>query len=195
MFTGIIQTIGKIKQITQKNYDKQLTIMAPDLVSKNLQLGESIAVNGVCLTVISFDNNLFSADISKESLNLTSLKNLKVNSEVNLERALTLESHLGGHMVLGHVDGTGKIIKKYLDGQSFRFEFSMPTDLAKYISSRGSICIDGTSLTVNSVSHNSFKVNIVPHTIGNTIIKNYQIGQIVNLEIDIIARYLERLIK
>jgi riboflavin synthase len=195
MFTGIIHTVGKITAIKTTGADKTVTVYAPQITKEKLELGESIAVNGVCLTVVAFDANSFSADVSIETLNYTSLKDIKTNSQVNCERALTLESRLGGHMVSGHVDGTGRLLKKFKRGSSYVFEFSYPVALAKYISCKGSICIDGTSLTVNNILNNRFSVNIIPHTIKNTIIKNYYISTLVNLEIDIIARYLEKLLE
>ena len=193
MFTGIIQAIGTIQAMQQRGGDMRLTINTGKLDMADVALGDSIAVNGVCLTAIKFDATSYVADVSLETLSLTSLGQLQVGSEVNLEKALTMETRLGGHLVSGHVDGQGEIIKRYDDGRSVRFHLKAPDELAKYIATKGSICLDGISLTVNKVTGAVFEINIVPHTIQETIIKHYRIGTQVNLEVDVIARYLERL--
>lgn len=194
MFTGIIETTGTIADVQPKGKDIRLLVNTGELDLSDVNIGDSIAVNGVCLTAVSLNSSSFWADVSKESLMLTSLAHLNTGSEVNLEKALTLNTRLGGHLVSGHVDGLGEIIEQYDEGRSTRFWLKAPDSLAKYISEKGSICIDGTSLTVNEVKGSTFKLNIVPHTIQKTVIKHYHIGSQVNLEVDVIARYLERLL-
>ena len=195
MFTGIIEATGSIADIQPKGADIRLLINTGKLDMSDVNIGDSIAVNGVCLTAISIADAGFLADVSRESLKLTSLAQLSVGSEVNLEKALTLQTRLGGHLVSGHVDGLGEVVEQYNEGRSTRYWIKAPDELAKYISAKGSICIDGTSLTVNEVDGARFKINIVPHTIQETIIKHYRVGTKVNLEVDIIARYLERLLQ
>jgi riboflavin synthase len=159
-----------------------------------VQLGDSIATNGVCLTVIEKTATGYCADVSVESLDLTTIRTWQTDTTVNLERALTPESRLGGHIVSGHVDGIGEVVSRHPDARSERFLMRVPSTMAKYIAHKGSITIDGTSLTVNSVNGCEFDVNIVPHTIDNTVMGRYQPGTKVNLEVDVIARYLERLL-
>ena len=194
MFTGIIQAIGRIHTMEQKGGDVRLTLNTADLVLKDSDLGDSIAVNGVCLTAIGWTEHGFVADVSRETLEKTSLGFLRQGSPVNLEKALTLNTALGGHLVSGHVDGLATLISLRNDGRSIRYEFSVPQQLAHYIAEKGSITIDGTSLTVNHVEGNVFGVNIVPHTRDNTVFQFYEINTQVNIEVDIIARYLERLL-
>ncbi len=194
MFTGIIQAIGKVDKLEQKGGDVRLTLDTGDLELETAELGDSIAVNGVCLTAVEFTDHGFVADVSGETLAKTSLGSLKPGSAVNLEKALTLNTALGGHLVSGHVDGLGTVLSQRNDGRSYRYEFSVPQELAHYIAQKGSITIDGTSLTVNHVEDNRFDVNIVPHTWENTVFKHYEINTQVNIEVDIIARYLERLL-
>jgi len=194
MFTGIIQAIGKIVRCEQRSGDVRLHINTGQLDLEAVQLGDSIAVNGVCLTVVELPADGFMADVSRESLSLTSLGALKPGSQVNLEKALTLSTPLGGHLVSGHVDGMERILERKDDARSVRLRVEAPDELARYIAPKGSICIDGTSLTVNSVDGAIFGVNIVPHTIEKTIISGYQAGTSINLEVDLIARYLERLL-
>ncbi len=194
MFTGIIQAIGTLQSIQPRGGDMRLRIATGKLDMTDVSLGDSIAVNGVCLTAIDFDAQHFAADVSNETLSLTSLGQLSPASEVNLEKALTLQTHLGGHLVSGHVDGLGEVLKLYDDGRSVRFHIKAPNELARYIANKGSICVDGVSLTVNKVTGAVFELNIVPHTIEETIIKHYSTGTQVNLEVDLIARYLERLL-
>lgn len=193
MFTGIIQAVGAIQKMQPQGGDLRLTIQTGKLDMSDVQLGDSIAVNGVCLTAVEFDHHSFAADVSHETINHTSLAQLSTGSEVNLEKALTLQTRLGGHLVSGHVDGLGEVVKRYDDGRSVRFHIRAPDELARYIAAKGSICVDGVSLTVNKVSGPEFQLNIVPHTIQETVIKHYATGTKVNLEVDIIARYLERL--
>lgn len=194
MFTGIIQAIGTLRDMQPKGGDLRLTLATGKLDMSDVALGDSIAVNGVCLTAIAFDESSFSADVSRETLSLTSLGNLARGSKVNLEKALTLQTRLGGHLVSGHVDGLGDVISRHDDARSVRFSIRAPDSLAKYISAKGSICMDGTSLTVNKVDGSTFELNIVPHTLEETIIADYRSGTKVNLEVDVIARYLERLL-
>jgi len=194
MFTGIIQSKGTIEALTPKGGDVELTVATGKLEMANVELGDSIAVNGVCLTAVQLTDNSFVADVSKETLSLTSLGDLNIGSPVNLEKALTLETHLGGHLVSGHVDGLGEVLERRDDGRSEWFKVRTPVSLAKYVAAKGSITIDGTSLTVNRVNGCDFEINIVPHTLQETIIGNYQVGTKVNLEVDQIARYLERLL-
>jgi len=194
MFTGIIQAVGQISGIEQKSGDCRLKIAAGKLDLSAVELGDSIAINGVCLTVIELGSTDFSADVSNETLSLTTIGKLTNGSAVNLEKALTLSTALGGHLVSGHVDGVGKIIKRSTDGRSERFEIEAPKELAKYIAHKGSICVDGISLTVNAVDGARFDLNIVPHTLAETTLGAYAVGQEVNLEVDLIARYLERLV-
>ncbi len=194
MFTGIIQALGSIRETVSVGGDKRITIDCPDLDLKDSSLGDSIAVNGVCLTAVKYTDHGFVADVSVETLDKTSLGSLQEGSPVNLEMALTPQTPLGGHLVSGHVDGLGKMLNSETDGRSWRYQFEVPADLQHYIATKGSVTIDGTSLTVNDVSENRFSVNIVPHTQQKTIFQHYQPGVAVNIEVDIIARYLERLI-
>ncbi len=194
MFTGIIQAIGHIDRMEPRGGDLRLTIDSGSLGLDESGLGDSIAVNGVCLTAVNYDGRRFSADVSRETLDKTSLGGLEPGSPVNLEKALTLATPLGGHLVSGHVDGLATLLEMRNDGRSVRYRFEAPAELARYIAAKGSVTLDGTSLTVNGVEGRRFDVNIVPHTRDNTLFKTYQIGTRVNLEVDIIARYLERLL-
>ncbi len=194
MFTGIIQAIGQIVRCEQRGGDVRLHINTGSLNLDGVQPGDSIAVNGVCLTAVELSGDGFVADVSRESLSLTSLGALRSGSRVNLEKALTLSTPLGGHLVSGHVDGMGRILERKEDARSIRLRVEAPDELARYIAPKGSICIDGTSLTVNSIDGAIFGLNIVPHTLQKTIIGDYQSGTLVNLEVDLIARYLERLL-
>ena len=193
MFTGIILDVGNIAKIESHGNDIRAQIQTQNLSLQGFKPGDSIAVNGVCLTAIELDTNTFSVDISAETLNCTTLGNIAGGSRVNLETALTPSTALGGHLVSGHVDGVGHVEAFHDDGRSTRYEFTSPIALAKYIAAKGSIAIDGVSLTVNTVEQNRFSINIIPHTMEKTIFADYQVGSEVNLEVDIIARYLERL--
>jgi len=195
MFTGIIQAVGTLSDLQPKGGDMALVVNTGKLDLADVQLGDSIAVNGVCLTAVALTDSGFTADVSRETLSLTSLGDLSKGSEVNLEKALTLETRLGGHLVSGHVDGLGEVVARRNDGRSEWFNIKAPKSLAKYIAAKGSITIDGVSLTVNRVDGEHFEINIVPHTIQETIIGHYQSGTKINLEVDVIARYLERLIQ
>ncbi len=194
MFTGIIQAVGQIAAIQPQGADTRLHVRTGKLPMENTALGDSIAVNGVCLTAIELPGGGFWADVSGETLARTTLGGLGVGGSVNLEKALTPTTHLGGHLVSGHVDGVGSVVERRGDGRSERFRVETPKELAKYIAEKGSITVDGISLTVNAVDGNIFDLNIVPHTLQETTMGEYVVGTRVNLEVDIIARYLERLL-
>lgn len=195
MFTGIIQATGTIADLQEKGGDIAMAVNTGKLELSDVELGDSIAVNGVCLTVVEMTESSFTADVSRETLSLTSLAEISTGSKVNLEKALTLQTRLGGHLVSGHVDGLGEVLARKNDGRSEHFTIKVPDDLAKYIAAKGSITIDGVSLTVNRVDGSNFEINIVPHTLQETIIEQYQPGTKINLEVDVVARYLERLIQ
>ena len=194
MFTGIIESIGKIAKMEKRGGDVRLHIATGKLDLSDVALGDSIAVNGVCLTAVVLPGDGFVADVSNETLSLTSLGQLSTGSSVNLEKALTMSTRLGGHLVSGHVDGLGEVVAKSEDARSIRFTVKAPDELAKYIAHKGSITVDGTSLTVNAVNGAEFELNIVPHTAQETIMSEYEVGRKVNLEVDLVARYLERLL-
>ena len=194
MFTGIIESIGRIAKMEMRGGDVRLHIATGKLDLSDVALGDSIAVNGVCLTAVVLPGDGFVADVSNETLSLTSLGQLSTGSPVNLEKALTMSTRLGGHLVSGHVDGLGEVIAKSEDARSIRFTVKAPDELAKYIAHKGSITVDGTSLTVNAVKGAAFELNIVPHTAQETIMSEYEVGRKVNLEVDLVARYLERLL-
>ena len=194
MFTGIIQAIGNIASIEPKGADLRIRISTGKLDLTDVQLGDSIAVNGVCLTAVALPGDGFWADVSHETLSATTLKSLHVGTSVNLEKALTPTTRLGGHLVSGHVDGIGEVMARESVGRSLQFTIKAPDHLAKYIAQKGSICVDGISLTVNAVSGVAFTLTIVPHTLQETTLAATQVATHVNLEVDIIARYLERLL-
>jgi len=194
MFTGIIQTVGRIARIERRGGDVRLTVDTATLDMSDVALGDSIAVGGVCLTAVELGAQSFAADVSNETLSLTSFGQLGPGSRVNLEKALRLADRLGGHMVSGHVDGLGKVVSVTNDGRSQRWTFEVPPALTRYIAAKGSICIDGTSLTVNEVSGNRFGVNLIPHTVEHTTFADRKAGDQVNLEVDVVARYVERLL-
>ena len=194
MFTGIVESMGRVSSVQALGGDMRLRIHAPSLDWSDVRLGDSIATNGVCLTVVALTENNFDADVSVETLQLTTVKDWASGQIVNLEKALTPSARLGGHLVSGHVDGVGEIVARKSDARSERFRIRAPADLAKYIAHKGSITVDGTSLTVNAVNGTVFELNIVPHTLQQTIFADYQVGTRVNLEVDVIARYLERLL-
>jgi len=194
MFTGIIQAIGKIVNIQKNSTDCQFQIEIGSLNRQKLAIGDSVSVNGVCLTAVKFLDNSFYADVSNETLEKTTFKYLQLNQIVNLEPALTLSTPLGGHMVSGHVDGVGTVVDVKNDGISVRYKINVPTEINHYIAKKGSICIDGISLTVNEIQESLVFVNIVPHTLQATNMKNLKIGDRVNVEVDLIARYIERLL-
>jgi riboflavin synthase len=194
MFTGIIQAVGRIERMEPTASDRRLAVRAPGLGLEQAQPGDSIAVNGCCLTAVRLEGDLFEADVSRETLERTTLGGLAVGDRVNLEKALTLATPLGGHLVSGHVDGIGTVVWRRPDGRSERWRFRVPAALSRYIAEKGSICVDGISLTVNGVEANEFEVNIVPHTAEVTTLAALGAGASVNLEVDLIARYLERLL-
>jgi len=194
MFTGIIQAVGSIASLQQRGGDMRLCIDTGKLAMADVALGDSIAVSGVCLTVIEKSASSFCADVSGETLRRTMIGSLVVKDAVNLEKALTLETRLGGHLVSGHVDGLGTVKVRNEDSRSVQFSIEAPAELARYIAVKGSICVDGVSLTVNAVDGAVFELNIVPHTLAETTMQAYQAGRQVNLEVDLVARYLERLL-
>ncbi|MCP4334237.1 MAG: riboflavin synthase [Gammaproteobacteria bacterium] len=195
MFTGIIQALGKIERSEPSDGDIRLTIACADLDMAQVQIGDSIAVNGTCLTAVELHGQSFVADVSVETMEKTSLGQLAVGSPVNLESALTLNTALGGHLVSGHVDGLATLLEMKAEARSIRYRFEADPAIQHYIAVKGSVTVDGTSLTVNSVEANRFDVNIVPHTQQKTVFQHYQAGSRVNIEVDIIARYLERLLQ
>lgn len=194
MFTGIIQSMGQVAALEPKGDDLRVRIQTGKLELANVELGDSIAVNGVCLTVVELPGDGFWADVSGETIKRTGFASIKVGTKVNLEKALTPTTHLGGHLVSGHVDGVGEVVKRYNDGRSVRFHIKAPDELARYIAEKGSITVDGISLTVNVVNGAEFELNIVPHTLQETTMGDFKTGTRVNLEVDLIARYLERLL-
>lgn len=194
MFTGIIQSRGRLQSCEPRHGDLRLWIDAGKLPMAKVALGDSIAVNGVCLTVTELDGNSFAADVSRETLELTTLGQTEINAAVNLEPALTLQQPLGGHLVSGHVDGVGEVTELTEDARSLRMHFSVPMELARYIARKGSVTVNGVSLTVNNVQGNAFDVNLVPHTLQETNLGDLAAGSKVNIEVDLVARYLERLL-
>lgn len=193
MFTGIIQTVGEIRSLEMRGSDARYVIGTGDLDMADIQIGDSIATAGVCLTAIELGPDYFAADVSAETLSRTTFAGLRSGSAVNLELSVTPTTRLGGHMVSGHVDGIGKVVDRSSDGRSERFVIEVPKVLARYIAEKGSICIDGISLTVNGVEGRRFDLNIVPHTLEVTTMGQLNTGSEVNLEVDVVARYLERL--
>ena len=195
MFTGLVQAVGRIDAREPRGGDLRLRIATGGLDMAGVQLGESIAVNGVCLTVVAFNAHFFEVDASNETLALTTLGALAAGAPVNLERALLPTTRLGGHLVAGHVDGMGGVATKFDDGRSQRWRFTAPAALLRYVAVKGSICVDGVSLTVNEVDEHGFEVNLVPHTIAHTAFAATPVGAAVNLEVDLVARYAERLLQ
>ncbi|MDJ0957593.1 MAG: riboflavin synthase [Arenicellales bacterium] len=193
MFTGIVHGTGVVRRSQVTGLDLMLVIDVRDLPEKDINIGDSVAVDGVCLTVVEYDKGCLRFDVSRETL-LRTLLGSKLNGDlVNLELALLPTSRLGGHFVTGHVDGVGYLESLEHVGTSIQMRFRAPRDLSRFVAEKGSVCIDGVSLTVNAISENSFEVNIVPHTIEVTTMKDYFAGRKVHLEVDIIARYLDRL--
>ena len=195
MFTGIIEALGTIAAMQEQGGDMRLYIRTGKLPLADVQLGDSICTSGVCLTAVELPGDGFWADVSRETLNFTTLGNLTVGDPVNLEKSLTPSSRLGGHIVSGHVDGVGEVVSLAQDARSVRFVVRVPDNLARYVAHKGSICIDGTSLTVNAVNGSEFDLNIIPQTMAETVFSEYRPGSSVNLEVDVIARYLERLLQ
>ncbi len=194
MFTGIIEALGTVVAIEPRGGDRRLRVRTNGLDVSAVKLGDSIATNGVCLTVVELPGDGFWADVSVETLTHTTVDEWKIGQALNLEQALTPQARLGGHIVSGHVDAVGEVLSRTGDARSERFRLRAPESLARYIAHKGSITIDGTSLTVNGVDGAEFEINIVPHTLEHTVIGNYKTGTRVNLEVDVIARYLERLL-
>ncbi|MDO6426333.1 riboflavin synthase [Thalassotalea sp. 1_MG-2023] len=194
MFTGIIEAIGTIKQIQVGSHGARIVIATGKLDMSDVKLGDSIATNGICLTVVAFDSTSFSADVSTETLSRTGFAHYQANQQVNLEKAMLPTTRFGGHIVSGHVDAVVCITQINKAGNSTDYWLEMTDDVAPYIAEKGSITIDGVSLTVNSVDTTSFRLTIVPHTSEQTIMPNYQVGSQVNIEVDVMARYIERLL-
>ena len=195
MFTGIVAALGTVLERTAGNGGCRLRIAAGGLALDDVQIGDSIAVNGCCLTVTQIEADSFLADVSNETLGCTTLGSIEPGRRVNLEPAMRVGDRLGGHLVSGHVDGVGTLLARRSDGDNLRLTLRTPDTLAKYIAPKGSICVDGASLTVNEVNASEFSVNIIPHTRAETIIGQYREGQRVNIEVDLLARYLERLLQ
>jgi riboflavin synthase len=191
MFTGIIQAVGEIETITKVGEDLKLSIWAHNLGLDDVKIGDSIAVNGVCLTATHLNKTHFEAQVSKETLDVTT--GLCNKQAVNLEKALRLQDRLGGHLVSGHVDGVGQVVQFKALGDCWLLAIVAPHAISKYIAKKGSICVNGVSLTVNSIQKDTFTMNIIPHTLENTMFKHLNVGSDVNLEIDQIARYIERI--
>ena len=195
MFTGIIKAVAEVADLAMHDGDGRVTFASSTFDFSSAELGDSIAVNGCCLTVVARDARHFAADVSAETLSATTLGQWRVGSSVNLEPALRAADPLGGHLVSGHVDGVAQITERAADGESWRFRITPPVALCGYIARKGSVTIDGVSLTVNDVTDTDFGVNIVPHTFSHTIFGQYQVGAAVNIEVDLVARYIERLME
>ena len=199
MFTGIIEGVGRLAAREPRGGDVRFTFATGSLPwsgerGEDVRLGESIAVNGVCLTVVAFDAGSFQADASTETLVLTTLGTLAEGAALNLERAMRPSDRLGGHLVSGHVDGIGRVLSVHDDARAQRWRFAAPAPLLKYVAKKGSICVDGVSLTVNAVDDEGFEVALIPHTVAHTRFAETAVGDAVNLEIDLVARYVERLL-
>jgi riboflavin synthase len=193
MFTGIVQGVGRVRAVEARGGDARMWFDTGDVALDGVGIGGSIAVNGACLTAVDLESAAFAADLSRETLSLTTAGQWSVGTPVNVEKALTAGQALGGHYVTGHVDGVGAVISRHDDARSVRVEFEVPEELARYVARKGSVCVDGVSLTVNGARGRRFDVNLVPHTLERTVLGSYRPGTRVNLEVDIIARYLERL--
>lgn len=194
MFTGIVQAVGHVVSLEPRGGDVRLRVATTGLDLSAIAIGDSICTGGVCLTAVELPGDGFAADVSGETLACTTLGELRPGDGVNLEPSLTLATPLGGHLVSGHVDGVGEVIERAEDARSVRFRLAAPAEIARYIASKGSLCIDGVSLTVNAVDGPLFDVNIVPHTLAATTLGDWAPGRRVNLEVDVVARYLERLL-
>ena len=194
MFTGIIKAKGTISAMQKRGGDVRLSVRSDGLPWADYEIGESIAVNGVCLTAVELHEDGFDTDVSVETLDVTGLGGLGVGSSVNLEPSLSLGDRLGGHLVSGHVDCTGTVLSRTADARSIRFVIEIPEAYARYIAKKGSVSVDGVSLTVNEVSGNTFDMNIIPHTAEVTLFGEYAPGSVVNIEVDLLARYIERLL-
>lgn len=194
MFTGIVKAIGTIASLQQRDGDVRLRVESPDLPWADYEVGESIAVNGVCLTAVAVDDNGFETDVSVETLDVSALGQLSSGTRVNLEPAMGFGERMGGHLVSGHIDCKGKVMAIRPDARSTRVKIEIAEPYARYVAKKGSICVDGVSLTINEVSGCAFELNIIPHTIDTTIIGEYIVGSVVNIEVDLLARYVERLL-
>lgn len=194
MFTGLVEAVGRVQALEPRGGDLRLRIAVAGLPFDDVATGESIAVSGCCLTVVEFDAASFAADVSNESLARTTLGSLDVGAAVNLERAMRPTTRFGGHMVSGHVDGLGRVEQIVADGRAQRWRFSAPAALLRYVAEKGSICVDGVSLTVNAVDATGFEVALIPHTLAHTAFADTPSGAAVNLEVDLVARYVERLL-
>ncbi|QOL26865.1 riboflavin synthase [Thalassotalea sp. LPB0316] len=194
MFTGIIEAIGTVKAINISSMGARITLEVGSLDMSDVKLGDSIATNGICLTVVDFDNKHFSADVSNETLKRTGFANYSVGQRVNLEKAMLPTTRFGGHIVSGHVDAVVEIAQINDNGNAKDYWLAMPSDIAPYIAEKGSITVDGVSLTVNSLTEDQFRLTIVPHTAEQTIMPSYSSGTKVNIEVDVMARYIERLL-
>ena len=194
MFTGIIKAKGSITAMQQQGGDVRMTVSSDGLPWSDFEIGESISVNGVCLTAVALHDNGFDTDVSVETLDVTALGDLTTGSNVNLEPALGVGERLGGHLVSGHVDCVGSVTSRSADARSIRLAIEIPAEYSRYIAKKGSVCVDGVSLTINEVSGNTFESNIIPHTADTTIIDGYAVGTAVNVEVDMLARYIERLL-
>lgn len=195
MFTGIIEAVGTLKAITPKGEDISVTVEVGKLDMGDVKLGDSIATNGVCLTVVAFTGSSYQADLSLETLKKTGFANYSVGDKVNLEKAMLPTTRFGGHIVSGHVDGVGEIVDRQQVGRAVEYWVQMPSEITKYVAEKGSITVDGISLTVNDLRKDAFKLTIVPHTSEETTINQFQVGRKVNLEVDVMARYMERLLQ
>ena len=194
MFTGIVEAVGTLASLTAKGEDISIQVNAGLLDMSDVKLGDSIATNGVCLTVVAMTKTSYTADLSVETLNKTGFAHYKVGDKVNLEKAMLPTTRFGGHIVSGHVDGVGEIVERNQVGRAIEFWVEIPSSISKYIAEKGSVTVDGISLTVNDLRKNAFKLTIVPHTSSETTINDFRVGCKVNLEVDVMARYLERLI-
>ena len=194
MFTGIIQAIGNISKIDSNGPDSRIVFKAGRMKLDDVEIGDSISVNGVCLSITEKMKDSFSSDLSSETLSLTTFIEMRANSKVNLEKAMSFSSRVNGHLIAGHVDGVGVIKEMKNDGRSILILIEFPEELDKYISKKGSIAVDGVSLTINGTKENTFSINIIPYTLSGSIISEYNIGTKVNIEVDLIARYLEKLV-
>lgn len=194
MFSGLVAGVGRLAAREARGGDARLRIDAGTLPFQQVQLGESISVNGCCLTVVAFDAHSFAVDASNETLALTTLGNLAIDAPVNLERAMLPTDRLGGHLVSGHVDGLATATQRWDDARAVRWRFEAPMALLRYVAHKGSVCVDGVSLTVNAVDDRGFEVALIPHTVDHTAFHALQVGNAVNIEVDLLARYVERLL-
>ena len=194
MFTGIIKAKGTIRSVKKRGGDLCLSVESAGIDWSDFEIGESISVNGVCLTATALQPNGFEADVSMETMNVTALGALAAGNSVNLEPSISLGERLGGHLVSGHVDCVGTVTARSNDARSVRLAIEIPEEYGRYIAKKGAVCVDGVSLTINEVSARAFEVNIIPHTAEETIIGDYTAGTTVNIEVDLLARYIERLL-